>query len=100
MGLLLLMLRKWIYKRIRPMEYSGDASRVNVQCPKPIMNSAQVHPVFRRRLLHWYQRNRRDLQWRKNREPYRVWLSEIMLQQTRAAAVIEHYGKFLIRFPT
>src|SRR2546423_8893712 len=64
------------------------------------MNSAQACPVFRSRLLDWYQRNRRDLPWRENRDPYRVWLSEIMLQQTRVAAVVDHYGKFLIRFPT
>jgi A/G-specific adenine glycosylase len=55
---------------------------------------------FRRRLLAWYARHRRDLPWRANRDPYRVWLSEIMLQQTRVAAVIEHYHEFLRRFPT
>lgn len=64
------------------------------------MNSAQAHPVFRSRILDWYQRNRRDLPWRENRDPYRIWLSEIMLQQTRVAAVIDHYAKFLIRFPS
>jgi A/G-specific adenine glycosylase len=55
---------------------------------------------FRRRLLAWYDFHRRDLPWRANRDPYRVWLSEIMLQQTRVAAVIEHYQEFLRRFPT
>jgi A/G-specific adenine glycosylase len=55
---------------------------------------------FRRRLLAWYDAHRRDLPWRANRDPYRVWLSEIMLQQTRVAAVIEHYQEFLRRFPT
>jgi A/G-specific adenine glycosylase len=55
---------------------------------------------FRRRLLAWYDRHRRDLPWRANRDPYRVWLSEVMLQQTRVAAVIEHYQEFLRRFPT
>ncbi len=55
---------------------------------------------FRQRLLAWYERHRRDLPWRANRDPYRVWLSEIMLQQTRVAAVIEHYQEFLRRFPT
>ena len=71
--------------------------------PKSIMmpkNSAQVSVLFRGRLLDWYDRNRRDLPWRENRDPYRIWLSEIMLQQTRVAAVTEHYGKFLMRFPT
>jgi len=55
---------------------------------------------FRRRLLAWYERHRRDLPWRANRDPYRIWLSEIMLQQTRVGAVIEHYQEFLRRFPT
>jgi A/G-specific adenine glycosylase len=55
---------------------------------------------FRRRLLAWYDRHRRDLPWRAIRDPYRVWLSEIMLQQTRVAAVIAHYQEFLRRFPT
>jgi A/G-specific adenine glycosylase len=55
---------------------------------------------FRRGLLAWYDRHRRDLPWRANRDPYRVWLSEIMLQQTRVAAVIERYQEFLRRFPT
>lgn len=55
---------------------------------------------FRRRLLKWYDCNRRDLPWRRDRDPYRVWISEIMLQQTRVAAVLEHYRKFMRRFPT
>jgi A/G-specific adenine glycosylase len=56
-------------------------------------------PSFRRALLSWYGRDRRDLPWRRTREPYRIWLSEIMLQQTRVAAVLEHYRAFLKRFP-
>jgi len=55
---------------------------------------------FRGRLLAWYDANARDLPWREDRDPYRVWVSEIMLQQTRVAAVIEHYHEFLRRFPT
>jgi A/G-specific adenine glycosylase len=55
---------------------------------------------FRRRLMNWYDRNGRDLPWRRNHAPYRVWISEIMLQQTRVGAVLEHYHKFLRRFPT
>jgi len=54
---------------------------------------------FRRLLLSWYDRNRRDLPWRNTRDPYAIWLSEIMLQQTRVAAVLEHYRLFLERFP-
>ncbi len=55
---------------------------------------------FRRRLLHWYDRHKRDLPWRQERDAYRVWLSEIMLQQTRVAAVLEHYREFVKRFPS
>ncbi len=55
---------------------------------------------FRRMLLKWYDENKRDLPWRRTRDPYRVWISEIMLQQTRVAAVIEYYEGFLRRFPT
>ncbi len=55
---------------------------------------------FARSLLAWYDLHQRDLPWRASRDPYRVWLSEIMLQQTRVAAVIEHYQEFLRRFPT
>jgi A/G-specific adenine glycosylase len=55
---------------------------------------------FRERLLAWYDSHARDLPWRKDRDSYRVWISEIMLQQTRVAAVIEHYHEFLRRFPT
>src|SRR5882672_4984114 len=54
---------------------------------------------FRRALLNWYDQNRRDLPWRKTRDPYPIWISEIMLQQTRVVAVLEHYRIFLERFP-
>ena len=55
--------------------------------------------ALRRRLLAWYRANRRDLPWRRTRDPYRIWISEIMLQQTRVAAVLPYYGRFLERFP-
>jgi A/G-specific adenine glycosylase len=68
-------------------------SRVNsAVCAKDL-----VH--FRRALLRWYDKHRRDLPWRETRDPYRIWLSEIMLQQTRVAAVFDHYRRFLERFP-
>ena len=54
---------------------------------------------FRESLLSWFRAYQRDLPWRKNRHPYRIWVSEIMLQQTRVAAVIPYYEKFLARFP-
>jgi A/G-specific adenine glycosylase len=57
-------------------------------------------PAFRRRLMAWYRTHARELPWRGTKDPYRIWVSEIMLQQTRVAAVIEHYNEFLRRFPT
>jgi len=54
----------------------------------------------RRRLLEWYDRCRRDLPWRRSRDPYAIWVSEIMLQQTRVAVVVERYQAFMARFPT
>ena len=56
--------------------------------------------VFRRRLMNWYRSHARELPWRGISDPYRTWVSEVMLQQTRVAAVIEHYENFLRRFPT
>jgi A/G-specific adenine glycosylase len=52
-----------------------------------------------RRLVAWYRRNGRDLPWRRTRDPYPIWVSEIMLQQTRVEAVIPYYERFLTRFP-
>ena len=54
---------------------------------------------LRRALLRWYTRAKRDLPWRRTRDPYRIWVSEVMLQQTRVAAVIPYYERFLERFP-
>lgn len=57
-------------------------------------------PAFRRRLMSWYRAHARELPWRGVTDPYKTWVSEVMLQQTRVAAVIEHYHDFLRRFPT
>jgi A/G-specific adenine glycosylase len=56
--------------------------------------------TIRRRLLDWYRRSQRDLPWRKNKDPYRVWVSEVMLQQTTVKTVLPYYEKFLELFPT
>jgi len=52
------------------------------------------------KLLQWFQKNKRDLPWRKSRDPYAIWVSEIMLQQTQVKTVIPYYKKFLESFPT
>lgn len=61
----------------------------------------RVNPEpIRRALCRWYRRQRRDLPWRRTRDPYRIWVSEIMLQQTRVEAVRDHYRRWLRAFPT
>jgi A/G-specific adenine glycosylase len=55
--------------------------------------------IIRRQLGRWYDRNQRSLPWRTIADPYAIWISEIMLQQTRVAAVIPYYERFLTRFP-
>ncbi len=60
----------------------------------------QVMTRFQRRLLTWYRRHGRDLPWRRTREPYRVLVSEIMLQQTQVDRVLPKYHQFLDRYPT
>ena len=54
---------------------------------------------FGKQLLAWFRQFQRDLPWRRTKDPYRIWISEIMLQQTRVAAVIPYYERFLTRFP-
>ena len=55
---------------------------------------------FREKLLDWYDANKRDLPWRRTQDPYKIWISEIMLQQTRVDTVIPYYERFLDWFPT
>jgi A/G-specific adenine glycosylase len=69
-------------------------------CPQKSDVRLKNRVPFRRALLRWYDRHHRKLPWRETRDPYRIWLSEIMLQQTRVAAVLDHYRIFLERFPT
>jgi A/G-specific adenine glycosylase len=54
---------------------------------------------MRRRLLDWYEANRRDLPWRRTRDPYRIWVAEVMLVQTQVDTAIPYYERFLERFP-
>ena len=61
--------------------------------------NSQQRAAFRRRLLAWYAKHARDLPWRRSRDPYRVWLSEVMLQQTTVAAVKPYFERFLAAFP-
>jgi A/G-specific adenine glycosylase len=56
--------------------------------------------AFRRRLKAWFDRHARDLPWRRTRDPYAIWLSEVMLQQTQVATVIPYFERFTAAFPT
>jgi A/G-specific adenine glycosylase len=56
-------------------------------------------PRFRRTLLDWYGKNRRRLPWRGSRDPYRIWVSEVMLQQTQVQTMLPYYRRFMSRFP-
>lgn len=63
-------------------------------------NLSPTIETIRPRLLAWYRHNRRDLPWRGETDPYRLWISEVMLQQTQVTTVIPYYQRFLQRFPT
>ena len=75
------------------------ARRSAARSKNEIIPAAEL-PAFQAQLLRWFADAKRDLDWRRTRDPYRVWISEIMLQQTRVAAVLPYYRRFLARFPT
>ncbi|HXB41210.1 MAG TPA: A/G-specific adenine glycosylase, partial [Bacteroidia bacterium] len=54
----------------------------------------------RNKIITWYKQNKRDLPWRNTKDPYKIWLSEIILQQTRVAQGLPYYLKFTEAFPT
>jgi len=60
----------------------------------------ELSPEIAEALLRWYAANRRDLPWRRRRDPYAIWIAEVMLQQTRVETAIPYYERFLARFPT
>ena len=60
----------------------------------------QYKNEFRHHLVDWFNREKRDLPWRRTSDPYKIWVSEIMLQQTRVDTVIPYYNRFLEKYPT
>jgi A/G-specific adenine glycosylase len=72
--------------------------RTSNKLPRHRFTSAQKQ-TLRRRLLTWYGKNARDLPWRRSRDPYRVWISEVMLQQTQVATVRDYFARFVRAFP-
>ena len=82
-----------------------DNGAMSVTVPAATQRKTEIIPpaeltAFQTQLLTWFAGAKRDLDWRRTRDPYRVWISEIMLQQTRVAAVLPYYRRFLKRFPT
>ncbi|MFQ5904899.1 MAG: A/G-specific adenine glycosylase, partial [Candidatus Binatia bacterium] len=63
------------------------------------MSTANLIPI-RRNLLRWYDRNRRDLPWRRTRDPYAIWIAETMLQQTQVKTALPYYRRFMSTLPT
>lgn len=57
-------------------------------------------PKFQEDLITWFEKEQRELPWRENQDPYRVWVSEIMLQQTKVDTVIPYFHRFIDQFPT
>ena len=55
---------------------------------------------FKNNLVKWFEKNQRQMPWRETKNPYYIWLSEVMLQQTQVKTVIDYYHKFVNRFPT
>ncbi|WP_217593349.1 A/G-specific adenine glycosylase [Cohnella sp. GbtcB17] len=64
------------------------------------MNEREIKSFFSGELLQWYKQAKRDLPWRRSRDPYHIWVSEIMLQQTRVDTVIPYFNRFMGKFPT
>ena len=85
----------------RPAAYANSTG----QSPPPTEASKLPEPSalrgwIARRLLGWFTRSQRRLPWRRDRDPYRIWVSEVMLQQTQVATVIPYFERFIQAFPT
>src|SRR6476660_4813002 len=79
------------------MRVRSKSSRSTADSPLP---SASWTTSLRRALNAWFRREQRDLPWRRTRDPYAVWLSEVMLQQTQVATVVDYFHRFTAAFPT
>src|SRR5262249_42829278 len=84
----------WNWRRFMVGSGMGESLRIRPE------GGLEDVPGLRRALLRWYRRNRRELPWRATRDPYRVWVSEIMLQQTQVATAWSYYERFIARFPS
>ncbi len=87
-------------KEARAKQFGVGSSELGARKNKTPNPRLPTPNTFSKNLLAWYHKNRRDLPWRQTNDPYKIWLSEIMLQQTQVKTVIDYYHRFLTRFPT
>jgi A/G-specific adenine glycosylase len=82
------------------MPRPARSARAARHAPAVLVPDTALARAFSTRLRRWFRRHGRDLPWRRTRDPYRILVSELMLQQTQVARVIDYYARFLERFPT
>jgi A/G-specific adenine glycosylase len=87
-------------RKEKPASQRGSRKANGLSTVSGKLRPLQDRRALRTRLLGWYFQFRRNLPWRRSADPYAIWVSEIMLQQTRVAVVVERYETFLERFPT
>ena len=93
--------KRFSVKRNKLIDASGIARRLGIRYTPAMTNDIDsIRKSLRRRLLAWYARRQRSLPWRETSDPYRIWISEIMLQQTQVDTVIPYYLRFMKLFPT
>lgn len=84
---------------VRHSMTSAHKPRAGERISNPPPTEHRTTRLLRRRILRWFERSNRPLPWRRDPTPYRVWISEIMLQQTRSQTVIPYYNRFIERYP-
>jgi len=97
-----MLIFRYLYKFHCPILANHYNAPVSVKKTKPVIpqgDAARTRSI-RRSLLVWFAANARDMPWRRTRDPYAIWVSEVMLQQTQVDTVIPYYHRFLDTFPT
>src|SRR5947208_16506962 len=79
---------------------TARSDSISSPSPESVSAPATLRRWLGQRLLSWFDRHQRDLPWRQTRDPYPIWVSEVMLQQTQVATVIPYFHRFLRTFPT
>src|SRR6185436_17587169 len=87
------------FARLNSFTRRRRMKRASKPSANPVALNKRTQSRFVEALLEWFHQQKRALPWRETRDPYRIWISEVMLQQTQAATVIPYYARFLERFP-